>query len=175
MVREMAVVPYDKRWPTLFEKEKSILQSIFGGIILEIQHIGSTSIKGMTAKPTIDILITVDDIEDVDRFNEKMAIRGYIPRGEHGIAGRRYFIRLKEDGENHAAHIHMYGKENPHIIEETMFREFLSIDKESFLQYESLKKEASEKHRYSPNEYQDAKSDCIVEIMRKARLYYANL
>jgi GrpB-like predicted nucleotidyltransferase (UPF0157 family) len=174
MAREMIVMPYDERWPRLFESEKFILQSVFGGTILDIQHIGSTSIKGMAAKPTIDILIAVDNIDDVDRFNEKMAIHGYMSRGEQGIAGRRYFVRLKEDGENHAAHIHMYGKGNLHIIEETMFRDFLSIDGESFLQYESLKKEASEKHRYSPGEYQDAKSDCIEEIMRKARKYYAN-
>jgi GrpB-like predicted nucleotidyltransferase (UPF0157 family) len=53
-----------------------------------------------------------------------------------------------------------------------MFRDFLSIDRESFLQYENVKKEASKQYRYSPGEYQDAKSACIVEIMKKARLYF---
>lgn len=172
MARDMAVVPYDDTWPKMYEEEKRILQSVFGNLILDIQHFGSTSIKGMTAKPIIDVMVTVDDIEKVDEYSNEMVQRGYVPRGEQMISGRRYFVRFKEDGENHVAHIHIYGKGNPHIADELLFRDFLRVDEESFLKYENMKKEVSEKYRYLPGEYQDAKFACVMEIMEKARQYY---
>ena len=117
-------------------------------------------------------MVVVDEIEAVDVYNENMIANGYSVRGENGIARRRYFIRLKEDGENHAAHIHIYEKGNPHITDELMFRDYLSIDSESFREYEKAKYKAAEKFCLSPAEYVDAKSNCVMGIMEKARRYY---
>ncbi len=172
MAREMNVVPYDAHWPLLYENEKNTLKKALDPIVLAIHHFGSTSVVGMAAKPIIDAIVVVDRIESIDTFNEAMANAGYIPRGEQGIAGRRYFVRLKEDGENHAAHVHIYEKENPHIADELMFRDFLRIDRASFLQSEEIKRQASEKYRFSPGGYEDAKHDCVMEIMDRAREYY---
>lgn len=172
MAREIIVVPYDESWPLQYEMEKAFLKNIFDCLIIDIQHFGSTSVKGMTAKPTIDVMVVVKRIEEVDRFNNEMIRCGYTPRGENMIPGRRYFIRFKEDGVNHAAHIHIYGEGNPHIIDELMFRDFLGIDRESFIMYESVKKEVSDKYRFSPREYQNAKYNCVMEIMKKAKQYY---
>ena len=171
MAREMTVVPYDANWPSLFGREKAILLDILGEILLDIQHFGSTSIVGMSAKPIIDVMATVNSIGDVDRFQDAMTAAGYDARGEHGIPGRRYFVRLKADGENHAAHIHIYRQGNPHTIDELLFRDFLRADRASFSQYETVKLDAAQRHRFSPMEYQDAKSECVAEIMRKAKAW----
>lgn len=172
MAREMNVVPYDVNWSALYELEKNILTKVFGSVILDIQHFGSTSIVGMTAKPIIDVMVVVEKIELIDDFNEAMIAEDYSVRGENGIPRRRYFVRLKEDKENHAAHIHIYERGNPHITDELMFRDFLRIDKESFEKYEKVKKEAAVKFRFSPKEYVDAKSDCVMEIMERARQHF---
>jgi GrpB-like predicted nucleotidyltransferase (UPF0157 family) len=126
MAREMIVVPYDDMWLEMYEKEKNILSDIFGNIIIDIQHFGSTSIKGLSAKPIIDILIVINDINHIDEYNHIMEGSGYSVRGENGIEGRRYFIKFTPDNSgNHTHHIHIYQKGNPHISDELMFRDYL--------------------------------------------------
>jgi len=171
-MREMLVVPYDESWAEMYEAEKEILLKVFGGFALDIRHFGSTSVKGMSAKPVLDIMIIVTNINLADDYKAEMIRRGYTPKGENGIEQRRYFVRYKPDGENHASHIHVYEKGNPHISDELMFRDFLSLDEESFREYERVKLEAAEKFRFSPGEYTDAKSACVAAIMEKARKYY---
>lgn len=175
MPREMIVVPYDDMWSEMYEKEKNILLDIFANLIIDIQHFGSTSIKGLSAKPIIDIMIVVNDINQIDEYNHVMESYGYIARGEKGIEGRRYFVKLSPDNSgNHTHHIHIYQKENLHISDELMFRDYLRIDNKAFKEYERVKIEASLKFRYNPREYVDAKYDCIMSIMDKAKSYYKN-
>ena len=173
MARKIVVVPFNNDWARLYDIEKEILIKIFGNLILDIQHFGSTSIIGMSAKPTIDVMIVVDTIEAVDAYNEEMIAQGFSIRGESGIPGRRFFVRLKGDGENHATHVHIYEKGNFHIYDELMFRDFLALDRESFEKYEKIKVEAADKFKYSPDEYVEAKSNCVMEIMEKAKRYYS--
>lgn len=176
MPREMIVVTYDDNWSEMYEREKNILIDILGSLIIDIQHFGSTSIKGLSAKPIIDIMIVVDDINDIDRYNSIMESYGYSVIGENGIVERRYFVKLNLDRSgNHTHHIHVYQKGNQHIVDELMFRDYLRIDNEAFKEYENVKIEASLKFRHSPRECVDAKYDCVMRIMDKAKLYYANL
>lgn len=175
MPREMVVVPYNDIWSELYEKEKNILLYILGNLIVDIQHFGSTSIKGLSAKPIIDIMIVVNDINQVDEYDHVMESYGYSVRGENGIEGRRYFVKLSPDNSgNHTHHLHIYQKGNQHITDELMFRDYLHIDNEAFKEYERMKIEASLKFRYSPRGYTDAKNNCIMSIMNKANSYYKN-
>lgn len=172
MKREMKLVPYDENWVEQFEEIKAVLMAVFGDLAVDIRHFGSTSIKGMSAKPIIDVMVIVGDITQVDTLNEQMKAAGYVPKGENGIEGRRYFQKFAEDGVNHAQHIHCYEKDNQHVVDELMFREFLSIDKEAFDFYLETKMEGAKKFRFSPTEYTDYKAACVKEIMEKARRYY---
>lgn len=175
MAREMIVVPYDDVWLEMYEKEKNIMLDILGNIIIDIQHFGSTSIKGLSAKPIIDIMIVVNDINYIDEYNHIMESNGYSVRGENGIEGRRYFVKFAQDNSgNHTHHIHIYQKGNPHISDELMFRDYLRINNEALKEYERVKIAASLKFRYSPKEYVDAKYDCVMSIMDKAKSYYKN-
>jgi len=174
MKREMKIVRYDENWTNQFNEIKAKLLLIFGDLATDIQHFGSTSIKGMSAKPIIDVMVIVSNIKEVDALNEKMIEAGYIPKGENGIDGRRYFQMLSDDGINHTQHIHCYEKENQQVADELMFRDFLRIDKDAFDAYLAIKIEASQKYRYLPSEYTEYKTDCINKIMKRAKLYYMN-
>lgn len=172
MQREMKVLPYNKKWAEDYQQIKNLLLNIFSDLVIEIQHFGSTSINGMSAKPIIDVMIIVNDILKVDDFNPKMIETGYKPKGENGMPGRRYFQYFHEDGVNHTQHIHVYEKNNPAVIDQLMFRDYLRIDKDAFEQYLQVKINASEMFRYLPIDYTNAKTDCVNEIMSKARNYY---
>lgn len=173
MPREMLVVPYNDLWDKMYEKEKILLSSIFGNLIIEIQHFGSTAVKGLCAKPIIDIMIVVDDILQIDVFDSILKQYGYNARGENGIVGRRYFVKSNPDNiDVHTHHLHIYQKGNLHISDELMFRDYLRINNEALKEYERVKKEASIKFRYSPSEYVEAKTHCVTHIMDKAKDYF---
>jgi len=92
-MRKIIVVPYDDRWPEMFEAESLLIKTLLGGMVKDVHHIGSTSVPGLSAKPVIDILLEVSDLKELDKYHSAMAHAGYIARGENGIAGRRYFIK----------------------------------------------------------------------------------
>lgn len=82
-MRILTVVDYDDMWPTLFENERSLLQITLGHVISQIHHIGSTSVPGLSAKPVIDILIEVTNLDELDSMNQAMERAGYTVRGEN--------------------------------------------------------------------------------------------
>lgn len=172
MQRDMAVLPYEEKWITAYRDEKNMLEEVLGNLALDIQHFGSTAVKGMCAKPVIDIMVVVKHIQDIDVYNQVMAEKGFIAQGEKGIPGRRYFVRYQADGINHAAHVHIYERDNPRVADELLFRDFLRIDSQSFQAYAAVKLEAAHKYRFSPARYVDAKAQCIKNIMEKARAHY---
>lgn len=172
MSREMKVLPYNENWEEDYKQIKKLLINIFRELLIEIHHFGSTSIKGMSAKPIIDVMVIVYDIEKVDSLNPKMMGAGYKHKVANGIPGRRYFQYFHEDGVNHTQHIHVFQKDNPAVVDQLMFRDYLKIDSSSFEQYKQTKLKAAEMFRYSPTEYTNAKTDCINEIMTRARIYY---
>lgn len=104
-MRTIIVVPYDDKWPEMFEAESSLIKTLLGGVAKSIHHIGSTSVPGLSAKPVIDILLEVSNINELDRYNSAMTRAGYIARGENGISGRRYFIK---GGDQRSHHVHAF-------------------------------------------------------------------
>lgn len=91
-MRKIIVVPYDDKWPEMFEAESLLIRTLLGGVVKSVHHIGSTSVPGLSAKPVIDILLEVSDINELDTYNSAMASGGYVACGENGITGRRYFV-----------------------------------------------------------------------------------
>jgi GrpB-like predicted nucleotidyltransferase (UPF0157 family) len=82
MTRIIEVVDYDPNWVAAFEKEAATLNAIFGDRLLAVHHIGSTSVRGLAAKPVIDILVVLDDTKDINSFDAAMEAVGYRVRGE---------------------------------------------------------------------------------------------
>lgn len=171
MSRKIYVENYNESWIEEYRKSEVILKKIFHDQLIDIQHIGSTSVVGLASKPTIDILIVVKDIDRIDKLNSLMAESGFIAKGEAGIPGRRYFFKTQENDvfmETH--HIHVYQKDNPKYQEELLFRDYLRTDLQRMKAYETLKMNLSEQYRDNPRLYTEAKGSFIQETIEKARL-----
>ena len=165
---EVRIVTYDLAWPERFHEEAASIASIFGGELLSIHHIGSTSIPGMSAKPIIDIMPVVRDISKVETFNGAMIERGYTPMGEYGIAGRRYFI--KNPGFR-THHVHSYQPDNPEVKWHLDFRDYLDAHSDEARQYAELKIALAERHRYDMEAYTVGKAAFIKAVLARAHAW----
>jgi GrpB-like predicted nucleotidyltransferase (UPF0157 family) len=119
IIRKIEVVEYDPSWPELFEIEAEQIKQALGRNCIEIHHIGSTSVPGLSAKPIIDMLPVVRDIQEVDKATKAMESLGYEAKGEYGMAFRRYFQKGK-DIRTH--NVHMYQEGDPEISRYLKFR-----------------------------------------------------
>jgi GrpB-like predicted nucleotidyltransferase (UPF0157 family) len=124
MPRKVELLPHDPNWAGQYQEEANRLIAVLFLEIITIHHIGGTAIPDIFAKPIIDILIEVKEINRIDQYNDQMATLGYAARGEHGIPGRRYFSKDKEGTHTH--HVHIYQIGNPEIDRHIKFRDHLS-------------------------------------------------
>src|SRR5436305_15239986 len=117
----VVVIPYDPTWPAAFARESAAVAEALGESCIAIDHIGSTSIPGMHAKPIIDMLAVVRSITDVDGRSDEMAALGYQVMGEFGIPGRRYF--RKDDAAGNRTHqVHVFPARSPQVARPLAFR-----------------------------------------------------
>jgi GrpB-like predicted nucleotidyltransferase (UPF0157 family) len=175
MSREVTLHAYTNLWIDQFKRIKQNLQVIFGEQAIKIEHFGSTSVENMPAKPIIDVMIIVSSIDKADELVDKMCQNSYVFKGENGIPDRRYFIKYAIDGVNHIEHIHCYEENNPRIIDELMFRNYLRANKEAFEYYMIIKLEAEAKFPFDPKSYSEYKERCISDIMMKAKKHFTSV
>ncbi|MEH6942749.1 GrpB family protein [Bacillus sp. JJ722] len=165
-MRKTEIIPWTKEWDKLYSKEEKILKEIFINELVDIFHIGSTSIPSIGfAKPIIDILIVVKNIENVDLYNENMKSLGYEPRGENGISGRRYFPKSK-DKRTHHVHIYQIGNEN--IEKHLSFKHYLLNNPEEAKKYGELKVHLAKQFPDHTHEYQKGKEAFVNELVEKS-------
>jgi GrpB-like predicted nucleotidyltransferase (UPF0157 family) len=168
--RTIQVVPHNPAWKTMYEKEARKIKNIFEAPV-KIYHIGSTAINGIKAKPVIDILVGVLDINGVDKNNQEMKKLGYVAKGENGIAGRRYF----QKGEpQHTYHVHVFETGNKEISRHLNFRDYLNSHPEEAEKYSLLKEKLAKKYRYDASGYTKNKSEHIKQIDKKAKIWSSN-
>lgn len=158
----ITVVDYDVRWPALFEELAGRIRGALGTVALGVEHIGSTSVPGLAAKPIIDILLTVADVQDEDR---------YVP----GLVDAGLELRVREPGHRmlrtpqRTAHVHVYEPDAPQAQAYRDLRDRLRGHPEDRALYARTKQALARQHWADMNEYADAKSDVIAEILSRAR------
>ena len=91
MPQHVRVVPPDPAWAEGYRRERALLMPVFGPLLVELHHIGSTAVEGLWAKPILDLMPVVTSLEAVDRLDPELEALGYQCMGEFGIPGRRYF------------------------------------------------------------------------------------
>jgi len=165
--RRVEVVSYNSNWREMYKEESEKIKNILNDIIIDIHHIGSTAIPGIKAKPVIDILVEVKDIEEVDQYNHKMEELEYEAMGEYGIPKRRFSRKGKN---NRTHHIHIFQTGNEEIKRHINFKEYLIAHPDKSREYSKLKEELANKYTYDVENYSNSKSDFIKEIDRKAKL-----
>ena len=165
--RRVEVVFYNPNWKEMYKEESGKVKNILSDIIIDIHHIGSTAIPGIKAKPVIDILVEVKDIEGVDQYNHKMKELGYEVMGEYGIPKRRFF---RKGGDKRTHHIHIFQVDNEEIERHIKFKEYLIAHPDKAREYSRLKEELANKYTYDVENYTNHKSYFIQEIDRKVKL-----
>ncbi|ANF96702.1 GrpB family protein [Paenibacillus bovis] len=166
-MRKVDVEPWTTEWVMKYEAEAAMLRSIFTDQLLGIHHIGSTSVSAIGyAKPIIDILLLVRQIQDVPLYYESLRLAGYEPRGENGIAGREYFVK-GHDQRTH--HLHVYEPSHLQAVQHLLFRDYLIHHPLNARQYGELKRQLAALYPSDPAAYQQAKADHCQSIMNNAQ------
>lgn len=149
----------------MYEEETVKLRKILGAEIYKIYHIGSTSVDGLIAKPVIDIMPVVRDVNRVDDFNTAMIDIGYEPKGENGLPGRRFF---QKGGDSRTHHIHFYEIGNTEIERHLAFRNYLRTHPDAVKKYGSLKKELAQRFPNDIEAYISGKEHLVLKIEKQA-------
>ena len=163
------VVPYDPRWPELYELEKASLLPAFGDSLCCIEHIGSTAVPGLAAKPVIDILAGVRSLLEAPIFIPALLALGYeyIQKHEAVFPERRYLHKIVNGRHTH--HLHIVEPESDFFKVQILFRDYLRTHPQDATRYADLKYHLAQKYRNDREAYTDGKSQLIQEILRAAR------
>ncbi len=170
--RTIEVIDYDPNWTKRFELEKQLLTKILGSNAVTIEHIGSTSVFGLAAKPVIDILIEVTNLDELDTANNDLALQGYVVKGENGISGRRYF---QKGGVQRSHHVHAFQSGNEHLLRHRAFKEYLIAYPNIASQYGEIKKDAALKCHHNTQTYMALKNDFIEQHEKLAVQWFSHL
>lgn len=166
--RPYKLEPYNPIWVQEFEKRAEILKSIFGSELLSVDHMGSTSIPDMFAKPQIDILVVVKNLEKVKDFYSAMEKAGFKPMGTEYVGiGDEYFTENSSDGTRLSG-VHVFEKGHFEINETLNFRNYLRANKSDRDLYSSTKKSLYERNPENIGAYGSGKGDVIQEIKARA-------
>jgi GrpB-like predicted nucleotidyltransferase (UPF0157 family) len=166
------VVPSRGSWPAEFERERAALAAAVGAAALSIEHIGSTAVPGLAAKPTIDILLVVDATEDFLEHLAEVEALGYDHRGENAVVGSatHLFLRKVVAGRR-THHLHVLTSGSPEIDDYRLFRDALRNDRALARDYEQVKLALAARHATDRPGYVANKArwvDARVAALRRA-------
>ncbi len=158
---------YNPKWKTLFEEESALIFSAAEDFIVDIQHIGSTAIPDIVAKPIIDILAAINSLSNIVKIIDPLKTIGFIYRGEQGIPDRHLFIKGGEDYRTH--HLHVVEKEHSEWAKHIIFRNYLRKHPQEAQEYSKLKQDLLKKYELDREKYTESKSNFVERILKKAK------
>ena len=184
---------YSNQWPLDFQDRAETIRQAVGNLPMTIDHIGSTSVPGLGAKPIIDILIGVEEEKDLDELIRPMMVFGYtyFKKYEQEMPYRRLFVLLKplteqqpptiidsdddyNSGELFApmVNVHAIVKDTHHWTRHIAFRDFLRTHPEVTKRYHELKQQLAQQEFEHHLEYNRAKNDFVKEVEKEALAWY---
>lgn len=161
--KNLKFVPHNSNWKTLFSREKERIQATLGDKILDIQHIGSTAIPGLIAKPILDLAIAVENFEAATVCIQPLELLGYQYKGEFGIPRRHYFVK----GNPRTHNLHMWEIDSWDWHRHLRFRDYLIQHPEVVQQYAKLKQQLLQQSQGDREAYQLGKAEFIEQIERQ--------
>jgi len=176
------VVEYSEEWPFIFEELETVYKEFLGDLIIDIQHIGSTAVPGLAAKPTIDIDLVIENMEILNSVIIKLEKLGYEYQGDLGIKDREAFRRTSDrtplDGSGriwYKHHLYCCSKNSISLKNHLQFRDFLCKNPEKVKKYGDLKKSLVLQHPFDINLYTELKTPFITEILKETGFDSADL
>lgn len=151
-------------WAQEFELEKARIIDAIGAYILDIQHVGSTAIRGVPAKPILDILVGIQNFDEATVCVAPLKGIGYDYRQEHGISRRHYFVK----GDPRTHHLHVVQRDSEHWLITISFRDFLKNDPHSAREYAQAKRALAATYSRDRAAYQGEKDNVIESLLHRA-------
>jgi GrpB-like predicted nucleotidyltransferase (UPF0157 family) len=161
------VVDYDPSWPRWYEEERDRIAAAIGDSALAIEHVGGTAVPGLPAKPVIDLMVGVEDIERAGPAVAGLINLGYeyIPELESQLPDRRYFRR----GTPETHHVHMVPVSSDYWSEHLLFRDYLRSHPQAAEEYGKLKRGLADRFRLDRDAYRAGKLPFIATVVAAAR------
>lgn len=165
---EILIADHDPGWPDAFAREAERVRPAFGAVLVALHHIGSTAVPGLPAKPVIDMLAVVSNVDALDTRSRRFEELGYEVMGEFGLPGRRYFRR--DDPHGVRTHqIHAYAQASSGEIERHLaFRDHLRAHHDAARAYATLKRMLASECQGDMGCYSDGKSAFVREVEQRA-------
>lgn len=169
---EIIIADYDPAWPELYEREKRVILDAIGPWLADIQHVGSTSVPGLAAKPIVDIMPGLCSLDDAPHIIEPMARAGYeyVPEFEDVLPERRYFRKPPgpERKWRRDFHVHVVAVGTAFWKRHIAFRDYLRAHPDVAEEYAELKRKLADEHQGDREGYTDAKTGFIRSVEAKA-------
>lgn len=165
MPAPVVICEYDPAWPAAFAQLKSIIAGALGDVAVAVEHVGSTAVPGLAAKPIIDIDVAVADDAAVSEAIARLAGIGYIHEGDLSIPGRE---ALGPPAGLPWHNPYVCRADNREYRRHIMFRDYLRLHPEAACEYAALKRRLAERYRNDRQAYTDAKGEFINRILSLA-------
>lgn len=160
------VQTYNPNWDHLFQKEKNLLVIKLNGLHVDVQHIGSTAVPELSAKPIIDIMVGIINLNSSIEYIKYLEELGYEYKGENGITERHFFVKGTSEVTTH--HLHMVEKCSEFWKRHLLFRDYLRKNGEVLIRYSNLKRELANRFPTDRDSYTEGKSGLISLIISAA-------
>ena len=161
--KKVVVVPYDEKWRSAFEAIKNEVGAVIGNIILGMEHVGSTSVEGLSSKPCIDIDVIIKDYSVFDEIVEKLGAIGYVHEGNLGIKDREAF-KYTDKPHLMTHHLYVCTQYSEELHRHITFRDFLRRAPDAVEKYSLVKEKAAELFPNNIDKYIEYKAPCIEEL-----------
>lgn len=168
--RSVRIVDYDSRWPVIYEKEKNRILRVVSSRVVAIEHVGSTAVHGLAAKPIVDIMAGVRRLSGAEECIGPLRSIGYeyVPEYERELPDRRYFRKGPEAVRNRHFHLHMVEQGGNFWKQHLLFRDYLRCHRGVARQYCRLKRELARKFASDREAYTEAKTAFIESVLAEA-------
>jgi len=166
---KVVVLPYDSAWKAAFEEIRKEIEQAAGDLIVDVEHVGSTSVEGMSAKPCIDLDVVIPDHAVFDAVADRLKAIGYFHEGDLGIKGREAF---RYSGKPHLMTHHLYvcPRDSRELHRHVTFRNFLKSHPEAVKQYSTVKETAARLFPDDIDRYMAYKAPCIQALYAQCGL-----
>ena len=163
ITKHVVVLPYDEEWKRDFLQIKAELSDALGQLAMEIEHVGSTSVQGLSAKPVIDVDVVIKDYGVLEDVISALGKIGYRHEGNLGIPGREAFTY---DGKEHLRKHHLYAcpEDSPELKRHVAFRDYLRTHPDAVREYSRIKEEGAALYPDDIDRYIEHKSPFIEKV-----------
>ncbi len=163
------IASYDPRWPVLFEEERRRIEKVVVPWVIEVEHVGSTAVPGLDAKPVIDIMVGLRSMLDADRCVEPLAGLGYSYWEEGAMPHHRLFVMFVDEGQTARTHnLHLVEAGAWYWRERLLFRDYLRNHPATAREYARLKHKLAERYRDNREAYTAAKAEFVAAVVARA-------